>query len=87
MKFITCLRHLVKTKIHNLKNDFPSMDSISNCSSRLLRIQNSETEAETWLKTIVSDLTIMEKEVETREKDLFKELKSMLKLIQNCVRV
>ena len=90
LKFITCLRHIVKKKIHALKRNLdetPSFDSAPDCASRLLRIQNSETEAENWLKKTKNDLELMKKEIDNKEKDLFKELKTMLKLMPNCVRV
>ncbi|XP_043462067.1 tubulin epsilon and delta complex protein 1-like [Leptopilina heterotoma] len=88
MKFIIILRQLVKRKMHNFENDEISNFSLTpNCTSRLLRIQNSETETETWLKQINDDLIETEKEVEINEKNLLKELKLMLKLIQNCIRV
>ncbi|XP_051176302.1 tubulin epsilon and delta complex protein 1-like [Leptopilina boulardi] len=87
MKFIVCLRCLVKKKIQNFQQNFSTFDVTLNCSSRFLRIQNSTTEAEIWFKQINDDLMITEKEIETNEKDLIKELKLMLKLIQNCVRV
>lgn len=87
MKFIVCLRCLVKKKMHNFQQNFSTFDVTLNCSSRFLRIQNSITEAEIWFKQINDDLMITEKEIETNEKDLIKELKLMLKLIQNCVRV
>ncbi|XP_033216553.1 tubulin epsilon and delta complex protein 1-like isoform X2 [Belonocnema kinseyi] len=89
-KFTTCLRHFVKKKMHNLKrnlDEIPNFDSAPDCVSRLLRIQNSETEAENWVEKAKKNLELTEKEIELKEKDLLKELKSMLKLIQNCVRV
>lgn len=74
--------------MHNFENDEISNFSLTpNCTTRLLRIQNSETEAEEWLKQINEDLMEIDKEVEINERNLLKELKLMLKLIQNCIRV
>lgn len=89
-RFIYLLRHIIKRQLKSFKNSdqhLPTFNSIQDCSSRFLRVQNCVTEAHVCLSETNNQLDIIDNNLQKKRSDLAMELKFVLSSIPNCVHL
>ncbi|KAG6796849.1 tubulin epsilon and delta complex protein 1 [Apis mellifera caucasica] len=89
-KFISLLCCIIQEKLETLSSKEKSMNSLDcerKCISRLLKVQDNNTEIERWLMEISTELNEKTENITKKKEKLFKKLEKILQSIPYCVQV
>lgn len=88
--FISLLCCIIQEKLETLSSKEKAMNSLNcehKCISRLLKVQDNNTEIERWLMEFSTELNEKTENITKKKEKLFKKLEEILQSIPYCVQV